>query len=203
MKRSLLISILIATVAFASQLEAQDRLLMGVSAQIHNTRLMVDLTSTQVKSAYRPASVLFMEYEFGRRLGFHTGLGYSMMTQNSDAFKNNFHYLAVPLHLKIGRLKEDKRLAFTSFFGVDMHYLLKAEHQNDDGSKMDLKEYAQTWHTDLTGGAGVKLRLTGNLALETMLSISYGSNVNAYNAALMDINNLNTGFRLNLSYSFK
>lgn len=203
MKQFILISIFFATGLLLLQVQAQDKFSLGVSAQIQNTRLLVDLSSSHVKGAYRPASVLFMEYEFGKNLGFHTGLGYSMMTQNSDAFKNNFHYLALPLHLKIGRLREDKRVAFTSFIGVDVHYLLKAEHQNPEGSEVDLSEYAQTFQTDLSGGAGAKFRLTESLALEAMLSISYGSMVNADNAALMDINNLNFGFRINLSYKFK
>jgi len=39
--------------------------------------------------------------------------------------------------------------------------------------------------------------------METLVSISLGSNISVDNAALMDINNLNTGFRINLSYKFK
>ena len=63
-------------------------------------------------------------------------------------------------------------------------------------------EYAQKFHMDLAAGVGMKIRLSGNFALEGLVSISYGSNINSYNAALMDINNFNTGFRLNLAYKF-
>ena len=143
------------------------------------------------------------EFEFGKKLALHSGLGYTMMTQNSDAFKNDFHYLALPLYLKFGRLKDDKRMAFTSFIGTDIHYLLKANHIGEDGTKTDIKDYAQTFHSDLTGGLGIKIRLSERFSMESMVSISYGTNINEYNAALMDINNLNTGFRLNLSYKFK
>lgn len=203
MKQTILIFILIAGESFGLHLHAQDRFLIGVSTQIHNTRLMVDYSSTRVKGAYRPSSVLFAEYEFGKHLGLHTGLGYTMMTQNSDAFKNNFHYLAMPLYLKIGRLKEDKCLAFTSFIGMDMHYPLKATHISLNGDRTDILDYTQKFHADLAGGAGVKFRLSNRFSMEALVSISHGSNISVDNAALMDINNLNTGFRINLSYKFK
>jgi hypothetical protein len=196
------LSISVICLAFGTHLKAQDRLSIGLSSQINNTRLMVDYSSTKVKGAQRPASILYTEFEFGRYLGFHTGLGYTMMSQNSDAFKNNFHYLAMPLYLKIGRLKEQKLLAFSSFIGMDMHYLLKASHLASDGSGTDIKEYAQSFHSDFATGAGIKLRLSGSFSIETLFTMSIGTNINAYNAALMDINNLNTGFRLNLSYKY-
>ena len=198
--RYVLVGTLLISSSFRLQLEAQDRFSIGLSSQINNTRMMVDYASTRVKSAYRPAGILFSEIDLGRRLGFHTGLGYTMMTQNSDAFKNNFHYLAMPLYLKVGRLHEQKLLAFTSFIGMDMHYLLKASHLNNDGNSTDIREHAQSFHADLAAGAGVKFRLKGNWSIESLFTVSIGTNINAYNAVLMDINNLNTGLRLNLSY---
>ena len=159
-KQIILLFILITGGLFGSHLNAQHRFLIGVSTQIHNTRLMVDYSSTHVKSAYRPSSVLFAEYEFGKHLGLHTGLGYTMMTQNSDAFKNNLHYLAMPIYLKIGRLKDDKRLAFSSFIGVDLHYPLKATHVSLTGEGTDIMDFTQKFHADLAGGAGVKFWLS-------------------------------------------
>ena len=200
LKRPLLLVIIVSTGILGLHLNAQGRLEIGISTQLHNTRLMVDLTTSKVKGAYRPAEVLFAQYGLGRHLALHSGLGYAMMTQNSDAFKNNFHYLALPVHMKIGRLKEYQRLAFTSFIGLDMHYLIGANRISPDGDKTDIVEYAQKIHSDMTGGAGVKFRLTERIALEGLVSISYGSNINSYNAALMDITNFNTGFRLNLSF---
>lgn len=202
LKRIILILVLIAGGASGWQPYAQERLRAGISSQIHNTRMMVDYSSTKVKGAFRPTDVLFAELEFGRHMAIHTGLGYTMMTQNSDAFKNNFHYLALPLYLKIGRLKGNQHAVFTSFIGTDMHYLLKADHVTPDGDKTDIMEYAQKFHSDLVGGAGIKFRLTDRFALEGMVSVSIGSNVCIENEALMDINNLNTGYRLNLSYKF-
>jgi hypothetical protein len=202
LKRIILIFGLITEGTWGLHLIAQEKLQIGVSTQIHNTRLMVDLSSVHVKGAYRPTNVLFAEYSIGKQLAIHTGLGHTMMTQNSDAFKNNFHYLALPLYLKIGRLKENKRLAFKSFIGIDIHYLLMATHTTWNGNMTDIREYTQTFHFDLVGGAGIKFRLSDRFFMEGLVSISYGSNIAIDNAALMDINNLNTGYRLNLLYKF-
>ena len=201
-KRLVSLSIIILSLVVSTRLDGQDRFSIGLSSQINNTRLMVDYSSTRVKGAYRPAAILYTEFEFGRYLGFHTGLGYTMMTQNSDAFKNNFHYLAMPLYLKVGRLDEHRLLAFSSFIGTDLHYLIKAIHLTPDGINSDIGEYAQSFHSDFAAGAGVKFRLSGSFSIEAMLTASIGTMINADNAALMDINNLNTGFRLNLSYKF-
>jgi len=202
LKRIILIVGLITEGTWGLHLNAQEKLQLGISTQIHNTRLMVDLSSTHVKGAYRPTNVLFAEYSFGKHLAIHTGLGYTMMTQNSDAFKNNFHYLALPLYLKIGRLKDDKRLTFKSFIGMDMHYLLKATHITPNGNETDIMEYSRKFHSDLVGGAGIIVRLSDRFFMEGLVSVSFGSNVAIDNAALMDINNLNTGYRLNLLYKF-
>ena len=138
LSRIILIIVLISAGEMGSRLYAQERLQIGTSLQIHNTRMLVDYSSTKVKGAYRPTTILFAEFEFGKRLALHSGLGYTMMTQNSDAFKNNFHYLALPLYLKFGRLKDDKHLAFTSFIGTDIHYLLKSNHIGVYGTKTDI-----------------------------------------------------------------
>lgn len=201
--RIILIILLISSGEIGVRLYAQERLQIGTSLQIHNTRMLVDYSSTKVKGAYRPTSILFAEFEFGKKMALHSGLGYTIMTQNSDAFKNDFHYLALPLYLKFGRLVDDKRMAFTSFIGTDIHYLIKANHIGEDGTKTDIEDYAQTFHSDLTGGLGIRIRLSDRFSLESLVSFSIGTNINEYNAALMDINNLNTGFRLNLSYKFK
>ncbi len=203
LNRIILIIILISEGVDGMKLDAQGKFQVGISSQVQNTRLLVDYSSTKVKGAYRPTTYFYLEYDFGRHLGLHTGLGHTMMTQNSDAFKNNFHYLSLPLHLKIGRLKGDNRLAFTSFIGTDMHYPLKATHVSPAGDRTDIMNYTQKFHADITGGAGVKFGLSDSFSMEALVSISHGSNIAIDNAALMDINNLNRGFRINLSYRFK
>ena len=84
-----------------------------------------------------------------------------------------------------------------------MHYPLKATHVSLTGDGTDIMDYTQKFHADLVGGAGVKFRLSDSFSMEALVSISHGSNISIDNAALMDINNLNTGFRINLSYKFK
>ena len=90
------------------------------------------------------------------------------------------------LYLKVGRLKEHKLLAFSSFVGTDMHYLLKASHHTPDGSEADIREYSQSFHSDFATGAGVKFRLSDSFSIEALLTMSIGTMINANNAALMD-----------------
>jgi hypothetical protein len=182
---------------------AQEKISIGISAQMLNTRFLVNVSNFRTKGAYRPTSIFFTEYNFGKRYCVHTGLGYSMMTQNSDAFRNNFNYLVMPLYLKKGRLKENQRIAFASFFGVNLHYLLKAQHIFLDETKMDIMDQSRKFHFDFVVGGGLKFKLSDNFTLEALTDFSLGYFVNKRNAANMDINNFNTGLMLNLSYKLK
>jgi hypothetical protein len=190
----------IATISM--NMNAQGKLSAGLSAQLINTRLVVNVSSLNAKGAYRPGTTLFVEYDMGKNMALHTGLGYTMMTQNSDAFTNDFHYLAVPLHLKFGRLKAGKRFAFTTFVGTDLHYLLSARHNFLDGGEKNIIDQARQFHFDLVVGGGIKFRLSEQLSLEPQASFSFGYNINKYNAAYLDINNINIGYMLNLTYKF-
>lgn len=199
-----LVFILVLSIASTSMnIKAQGKLSAGLSAQYINTQLVVNVSSINAKGAYRPGATLFVEYDIGKRMALHTGLGYTMMTQNSDAFTNDFHYLAMPFHLKFGRLKADKRFVFTSFLGTDLHYLLSARHHSLEGGQKSINELTRRFHFDLVVGGGLKFRLSEQLSLEPQASFSFGHNINKYNAAYMDINNINTGFRLNLSYRIR
>lgn len=200
--KSCLLAILLI-VAGIKSINAQEKLSLGLSSQIQNTQLVVSASNPGVKGAYRPTSVLFAEYSLGKNMAVHTGLGYTMMTQNSDAFKNNFHYLALPLYLKHGKIKEGKRIAFTGFYGTNLHYLLKAEHLNMTGDKTDIMEQSRKFHFDLVVGSGLKYRLTDQIEIEALVSFSMGYMVNKYNPAFADVHNINTGYMLNLSYKLK
>lgn len=189
--------------AFSSEIHAQEKFSAGISAQLLNTRLLVNISNPQTRSAYRPTSILYAEYHFGKKYCLHTGLGYSMMTQNSDAFKNNINYLAMPLYFKIGRIKENKRLAFTSFYGFNLHYLLSAQHIIPDATSENITEVCRKFHFDLAVGGGLKYKLIDKVTLETLTSFSLGYFINKPNAVYMDINNFNSGFMLNLSYTLK
>ena len=182
---------------------AQEKMAIGISAQMLNTRFLVNASNFQTKGAYRPTSVLFTEYNFGEKYCLHTGLGYSMMTQNSDAFKNNFNYLVMPLYLKKGRLKENQRVAFTSFYGANFHYLFKAQHISSDKTQTDIMNQCRKFHFDIVVGGGLKFKLSDNISLEALTDFSLGYYVNKPNAAFMDINNFNTGLMFNLSYKLK
>jgi hypothetical protein len=182
---------------------AQEKLSFGLSTQIQNTKLLVNASSLIVKGAYRPTSILFTEYNFWRKMSIHTGIGYTMMTQNSDAFKNDFHYLAMPLYLKHGKMKDNKKLAFKSFYGANFHYLLNANHTYLNGEKVNIMEHCRQFHWELVVGGGLKYRLSDNLSLEALTSFSIGYMLTKFNPAYMDVHNINTGFMLNLSYKIK
>jgi hypothetical protein len=186
-----------------SGLFAQEKMSIGISAQMINTRFLANVANFQTKGAYRPTSIIFTEYDFGKKYCVHTGLGYSMMTQNSDAFRNNFHYLIIPLYFKIGRLKENQRIAFTSFYGANLHYLFKAQHIYLDETQMNIMDQSRKFHFDFVVGGGLKFKLSDNFTLEVLTNFSLGYFVNKRNAANMDINNFNTGLMLNLSYKLK
>jgi hypothetical protein len=182
---------------------AQEKLLVGISGQMINTRIMTDYLNPHTKGAFRPTSIVYFEYNFGKKCAIHSGLGYTMMTQNSEAFKNNFHYLTMPLYLKIGRVQNDNRFAFTTFYGINVHYLLKAQHVVPDGPEQDIMNHCQPFHYDFAVGAGIKYKLSDKCILEALYSLSIGTMINKNNAAYLDINNFNSGFMLNLSYKLK
>jgi opacity protein-like surface antigen len=186
-----------------SGLSAQDKLSVGISGQMHNTRIMTDYVNPHTKGAFRPTSIVYFEYDFGKKWSLHSGLGYTMMTQNSEAFKNNFHYLTMPIYLKIGRIQDNKRFAFTSFFGTNVHYLLKAQHVIPDGPNQNIMNHCQSFQYDFTVGAGIKYKLSDKYTLEALYSISIGTMINKNNAAYFDANDFNSGFMLNLSYKLK
>ncbi len=204
-KLKVFLFLLISFLLFSSKtaLFAQEKLSVGISGQMLNTRIMTDYLNPHTKGAFRPTSIVYFEYNFGKKYAIHSGLGYTMMTQNSEAFKNNFHYLTMPFYLKIGRIQDDKRFAFTSFFGTNVHYLLKAQHVDPDGPNQNIMNHCQSFHYDFTVGAGIKFKLSDKYTLEALYSISIGTMINKNNAAYMDVNNFNRGFMLNLSWKLK
>ncbi|MFC2123195.1 hypothetical protein ACFLU5_00165 [Bacteroidota bacterium] len=203
-RTSMFILVTLVSFIFESGVNAQDKWAIGLSAQMLNTRLVdLNILNITTKGAYRPTSTLFTEYSFGKRYAIHMGIGYSLMTQNSDLFKNDFHYLAVPLYVKTGKIQDNKRIAFTFLVGTNLHYLLKAEHIFLDDSKIDIKEHCQKYHIDGAFGSGIKFRLSERTTLEGFMTFSLGSYVNKPSPAEFNMNNLTSGFMFNLSYKLK
>jgi hypothetical protein len=182
---------------------AQEKLSAGISAQMINTRFLVNVSNFKTKGAFRPTTILFTEYCFSKKYSVHTGFGYSMMTQNSDAFKNNFHYLVMPMYLKTGRLKEDKRIAFETFYGFNFHFLLSAQHIFSDKTHESIMNQCRKFHFDIAAGAGLKIKISERMVFEALSAFSLGYFINKRNAVHMDINNFNSGLMLNLSYKLK
>ena len=196
-----LISLL--SIAHVSGSFAQEKWSAGLSAQMINTRFLVNAANFQTRGAFRPTSIFFAEYNLGKKYSLHSGIGYSMMTQKSDVFKNNFQYLAMPVYLKKGRLHENQHVVFTTFYGVNLHYLLRAQHIFSDETQTDIMNQSRKFHFDLVAGGGLKFKLSENITLEALTNFSLGYYINKRNAINMDINNFNSGFMLNLSYKLK
>lgn len=201
--RKFFLIVIFFAVTGLNAISAQEKLSFGLSTQLQNTRLLVNSSKMNVKGAYRPTAVLYTEYNLWRKMSAHLGFGYTMMTQNSDAFKNNFHYMAVPVYLKYGRLKDGKRIAYKAFIGANFHYLLNAEHVFLSGETASIEQYCRKFHWELTAGGGFEYKLSPKLSIEPLYSLSMGYMLTKNNPAFMDVHNMNTGFMLNLSYKLK
>jgi len=61
------------------------------------------------KPALCPLFTATAAYQLGERAGFQAGLGYALYAQQSCTFKNQFHYLTVPVCLRVGGFKNPNR----------------------------------------------------------------------------------------------
>jgi hypothetical protein len=196
--------VLLATSLFCADSMAQEKWVLGTSLQMVNTKIFdINLMNTQTQGAFRPGTTLFTEYNFGKRYAIHTGLGYTMMTQNSDQFKNNFHYLSVPVYFKLGRLKPGKKVASKAMVGTHLQYLIKAAHQVQDDSHLDIRDQSKDFHMDLVMGGGVEFRLSRQISLEAIGTLALGTFINKITPAELYMNNLNMGYMINLTYKLK
>lgn len=191
------------TIASTIIINAQDGLWIGTSIGIQNTLLSSKSRSEiDVKNAFRPISTLDLEYRFSPRFSIQSGLGYALYTQNTSEFKNNFNYLLIPLYLKGGKFKENKKYAFSSFFGFNYKYLLSAKNLYE-GEKNDISEFTRNSHLDYTIGFGLKYKLQENMILESHLTGSYGGNFNNVSFDGFILKNINYGvifsLKINLS----
>jgi hypothetical protein len=178
-----------------------NRFSVGLSAQMLNTRIVdMEVLNLQVRGALRPTINVFGEMNLGAKFILHSGLGYSMMTQKSDNFRNNLHYLMIPVYFKTGAKYGKRKWLLTAFGGTNLHYLLRAKHINSHDLKIDLRDYSQHYHMDFVLGAGVKIRLTESLNAEVLTSFNYGSYINRITDAELYLINVNSGIMINLSY---
>jgi len=131
----------------------------------------------------------------------YIGIGYSLYTQNTSKFKNNFNYLTIPLYFKGGSFKNDRKFAFSYFCGINYNYLISAKNIYQ-GDKNDIKSYTRRFHQDLALGFGVKHKLTDKLLLETYLTGAVGGYINKASFDGFLLTNMNYGALISLKYRF-
>jgi hypothetical protein len=155
------------------------------------------------KPSYNPSISLNYERIFKNKLAFQTGFGFLIMTQNTNAFKNNFYYAVVPIYFK-SKVKSDvKKISFASSFGINVNFLTKAQHMLYDKTKSDISEYCETVQIEVVVGLGFNLKLSDDIRLETLLRVSQGSQINKIYPSNLGMQNFNIGLSCSLFYNFK
>jgi hypothetical protein len=184
-------------------LSAQKGLWYGVSGGVQNTYLRSWIRSEiDAKNAIRPVILFNLEYQFSSGASIQSGIGYSLYTQNTSKFKNNFNYLTIPLYLKGGSFKNGNRYALSYFCGINSNFLISAQNIYQ-GGKNDIKEYTMNFHQDLVFGCGIKHKISDNIMLETYLTGAVGGYINKTSFDGFALINMNYGALISLKYQFK
>lgn len=183
---------------------AQNGFWFGGTAGMQNTILSsAGRSEIDTKNAFRPLLSADVSYRFSPKFEIQTGLGYALYTQNTSEFKNNFSYLTVPLYIKGGRFKKDRKYALSYFGGANYKFLLSAKNRYQ-GEINDISEYTTGFHLDYTFGIGMKFKIQDNLILESHLMGTLGGG--SLNRTSLDgflLSNFNYGVRVGLKYKLE
>lgn len=184
---------------------AQDGLIVGISAGVQNTLLQsAGRSEIDVKNAFCPLISADIEYGLEPRLGIQSGIGYSLYSQNTSEFRNNFNYLTVPLYLKLGGFKkDDRKFAFSFLGGPNFKFLVSANnvYQNE---KKNISDYTTNFHLDYTLGIGIKYKLNDSFVLESHFTGTFLGG--SFNNASLDgfvLKNYNYGAVIGFKYNLK
>lgn len=190
-------------IIFIKPLSAQKGLWYGVTFGVQNTYLRSWIrTEIDAKNAVRPVALFNLEYQFSSGVAFQSGIGYSLYTQNTSKFKNNFNYLTIPLYLKGGSFKNANKYALSYFCGLNCNFLTSAQNIYK-GEKNDIKEYTMGFHQDMAFGFGMKHKIRDNILVETYLTGAVGGYINKTSFDGFALNNMNYGALISLKYHFK
>ena len=190
-------------VTITRPLFAQKGLWYGISLGEQNTYLRSwSRSEIDTRNAVRPVALFNLEYEFTSGASIQSGIGYSLYTQNTSKFKNNFNYVTIPLYLKGGSFKNDRKYALSYFCGINSNFLTSAKNIYQ-GKKNDIMKYTQKFHQDFVLGFGMKHKFTDNILLETYLTGAVGGYINKASFDGFAIINMNYGVLFSLKYQFK
>jgi len=189
---------------YGTELKAQEGFWYGFSLGSQNTYLSSWLKSDiDSKNAIRPFGSVDFEYRFSPKFALQTGLGYTLFTQNTNSFKNNFNYLTIPVLYRGGSFKKDRRFAVSYYCGINNNFLLSAQNKYLD-EKNDINEYTNKFHQELVLGLGIKHEIRENLILESHLIGSVGmQSINKLSTDGFSLINMNYGIKFSLKYQVK
>lgn len=199
MNKAAIIILLILVCGISS---AQNGLHVGFTAGMQNTLLASDGRSEiDVRNAFNPIISVDIEYRLEPWVGFQSGIGYALYSQNTSKFRNNFSYLSIPLYLKLGGFKkENRKVAFSLFGGPNFKFLMAANNIDQD-EKTDISDYTTDFHLDYTLGLGLKYKLNERFVLESHLTAtSFGGTFNTVSLDGFALRNFNYGLVLGFKY---
>ncbi len=198
------ILILVLTLYITGELYAQKGLWYGCSFGIQNTYLRSWIKSDiDTKNVIRPFTRIDLEYRFSPKFALQTGLGYSLYTQNTSKFKNNFNYITIPLYYKGGSFKKDRKFALSYYSGLNYNILLSAQNIYLD-EKNKINKYTNRIHQEVVLGIGVKHLIKEKLLLESYFIGSVGmQSINKLSTDGFSMINMNYGLVFSLKYRFK
>jgi hypothetical protein len=194
--------ILIFLVSFVSKSNAQEGFWYGVSLGVQNTYLVSKMSSIDAKNALRPNTMIDIEYRYSPKFALQSGVGYSLFTQNTSKFKNNFNYLTIPLYIKGGGFKDDRKWGNSYFVGMNFNFILSAQSKYQ-GEKNDITSYTNKLLKDIVIGYGVKYKFSENCLLECHLTGSYGSSIDLGSSNGSKLIHINYGGLISIKYQLR
>ncbi|MFC2123193.1 hypothetical protein ACFLU5_00155 [Bacteroidota bacterium] len=182
---------------------AQKGFWYGSSIGVQNTYLTsLGRSEIDTKNAIRPLMTIDIEYRVSPKVAIQSGIGYSLYTQNTSKFKNNFNYFTIPLYIKGGSFKNDRKYALSFFGGFNLNYLLSAQNIYQ-GERKDISDYTTDFLIYNVVGFGVKRKINDNFVIETHLIGSMGGLLNNASTDGFLLMNMNYGLTVGLKYNFR
>ncbi|MFH1052015.1 MAG: outer membrane beta-barrel protein [bacterium] len=176
---------------------------VGTSLSVQNTKLDSRLNKkVETYNAYRPAGNINLQYRFSNKIALQSGIGYMLLTQKTTDFSNNFNYLNVPVYIKLGSYKNNRRFAFTYFGGFNFQYLINANNIYNN-EKTNINKYCDSFHYETIVGTGLKYKINDKLEMESYAFISRGCVINKTTSNGFNLSNKNYGIIINMIYELE
>jgi len=198
------LTMIILLILVCNPVFSQEGLQYGLSVGIQNTLLRSkNSTEVDVKNAFCPLVTADIAYGLSNYIGIQSGIGYALYSQNTSQFRNNFNYLTIPLYLKVGGFKNNRRFALSVFGGANFKFLLSANNI-DNNEKKAISNYTTAFHQDYTLGMGMKYNIGNSLTLETHLTGSFlGGSFNKASLEGFFLRNFNYGLVIGFKYHMR